>query len=349
MDRVIKQLNMDQLQQNLESIKSQLPEKTQLIPIIKANAYGHGLVPIAKSASEVSSVCLLGVAYPEEVRQLNKTDVQTPRLLLSESREYDNEIVTEKTHFTVYTERAIHTLNTLAKANNIHLNVHLKIDTGMHRFGCAIGDLNNRLDLINSAENLILTGVFSHLSSAELPDDTETKKQLITFQDCLDIIKQRGPLPTYCHLYNSAGTQALPMKDLTAVRVGLSIYQDVLSVKTHIKAIQELEAEQPLGYCPAYQSDQSRIIGILEVGYRDGLPTQSSNKSYVLVHGKKAPIVGQVCMDCSFVDLTDIPTAKSGDIATLLGQDGQAKITANDWHQTCQINPREILIQLGVS
>ena len=344
--RIRRTIDLEQYKKNLRNVKKEIPKETKLIPIIKGNAYGHGLTKIAKAASEVPHVILLGVAYPEEIYILDETDIKTPRLLLSEPLHFEEKIVSEKTHFSIYTDKFIKKLNRVAEEKNCMVNVHIKVNTGMNRFGACPSKVNSLIFKIKQATNLKLAGIFSHLSNAESPEDKHTIKQIKVFDSVINKITKENQ-PEHIHICNSAGTKNLPHNHYTAVRIGIKSFDNVMTITTHIKSTGTLLANNPLGYTPLYTSDKEIKYAVIEIGYRDGIPSNAQNKTEVLVNGQRAKMIGRICMDCCFIDITHIDSIIYKNKVTILGREEKETITPQEWQKKMGINPRELLIRLG--
>jgi alanine racemase len=357
------EIHLPSLRHNLQEVTRRVGTAA-VLAVVKANAYGHGAVPVSL-ALLAAGAHQLGVATVEEGLELRDAGVTAPILVMGGV--HDIQTLQRSTLTPVLPSRgAVEAAGRLADPRTAPLRVHLKIDTGMSRLGLAPDEA---LALLRSdwPPNLHLEGVMSHLASADEPDGRETEQQLARFRAFLDAIRSAGlPVPT-AHIANSAAILKYPSSHLDLVRPGLMLYgyasgptpstdlRPVLTWKSRVIQIKKVEKGQPVSYGGTFVASRPSTLAVLPVGYADGYSRALSNKGHALIGGRPAPVVGRVCMDLTVVDVTDHPAVRPGDEAVLLGQQGTAAITANDlaaWQDTisyevlCRIGPRVTRVYL---
>lgn len=341
------ELDLEALAQNMESLREHLPSGTEVMAVVKANAYGHGAVPIARAALKAGAT-RLAVALLEEGLELRRAGIEAPILVLGVTDPgalpYAQR---EQIAVTLFSEeqvaRAISTLSFQLPP----LRVHLKVDTGMHRIGFLDpASFLRAARRIDESEVTRLDGLFSHFSTADEPVSQYSKVQHQRFEEWIDLLKREGIRPGTIHMNNSAGSFRFPEWSHSMVRFGISLYglspseavkeegflplQPVLSLKSQIIQLKELPAGEPVSYGGTFVTARRTRVATLPVGYGDGVDRRLSNRGAVLVRGRRAPIIGRVCMDQLMIDVTDIPGAKEGDEAVLIGRQGTAEISADE-------------------
>lgn len=360
-DRAWIELNMQHLRQNVAALQSLLPPGCVLMPAVKANAYGHGAVWIAKELNQIGirSFCVATVTEGIELRKNNiKGDIlilgYTHPQQFSDLRKYN----------------LTQTVIDLSYAQLLHsygkkIKVHLKIDTGMHRLGERFEN-EDALCSMMQCKNLIINGAYTHLCADETKTkaDTDfTKAQVSAFYHAVADLKKHG----FCgkvHILASYGLLHYPQFGGNYARIGIALYgvlsnradlascpvqlQPVLSVKARIALTKDLHAGEAVGYGLSFTADSDRKIAVLSIGYADGIPRSlSCGMGSVLISGKEAPIIGRICMDQMIADITNVPEAQSGDIATIIGKSGQYEMTAYDLAEADGTITNEILSRLG--
>jgi alanine racemase len=311
--------------------------------VVKDGAYGHGLLPAARIATE-SGVNCLAVSTVEEAVKLREGGVRTPILLLGERQEAElSWCVAHDLTCCVSEPHGIAKLAQHAARAGKRVPVHLKINTGMNRYGVRWNEVPPVAEAIRAAKPLKLEGVFSHFSQSDELDKTFALLQLARFNEALDSLRQLGLEAGVRHLCNSGGFLDLPTAHFDMVRMWilpLGVFPSsvcrrlpgltaVMSVKARIAAIQNLQPGDHVGYGMRYTAMENRRIAVLPIGYGDGFP-RVRNLGHALIHGRRAPIVGGVSMDALTVDITEIPEAKLWDVTTLMGCDGAEEITVHD-------------------
>lgn len=356
------ELDMDNLRHNVLALKGLLPQGSELMPAVKANAYGHGAVLISKELNRlgIKSFCVAAVSEGIELR---RNGVKGDILVLGYTHPEQFSML-RKYQLTqaVIDYSYARLLNSYGKK----LKVHLKIDTGMHR----LGERSEQIDKINnifSCKNLDITGAFTHLCSDETrtePDMKYTMAQATAFYDVISALNERGCFCGKVHLLASYGLINYAELGGDYARIGIALYgvlsnradldscpielRPVLSIKARIALTKDLYAGEAAGYGLQYVAESDRKIAALSIGYADGIPRAlSCGHGKVLINGSEAPIVGRICMDQMLVDITDIPNVKSGDVAVLVGKSGQHEITAYDLAEESGTITNELLSRLG--
>jgi alanine racemase len=346
-------VNLGRLASNLGVVRRLAPGK-KIIAVVKANAYGHGATAIAQ-ALIVNGVEWLAVQMPEEALELRKAGIVAPILILGYTHSaYAADILHNNLTPTIFDfDLAVE----LDRLSSKPVNVHIKIDTGMGWAGIAVKDAINFISSVKRLPRINIDGLFTHFASADVNPDY-TKMQGESFVRILDEAKKLEVNPGLIHAANSAATVNYPQYHFDAVRTGLMLYGvppcqcetnllPVLSWSSLICDMKILHSGECVGYGCTYVAQSTRVIGTIPVGYADGWKWNLKDGGYVLVKGKKAPILGRICMDQFMVDLTDIADAGVGDRVTLIGDDGFESITVADLAATCNTTPYEILTSLG--
>lgn len=311
--------------------------------VLKDEAYGHGALDAARVALEEGAACV-GLSTLEEAMSLRDEGVTAPLLLLGERRESELEwCVAHNLTVCVNESHNVRALAKIAAAANKRVPVHLKIHTGMSRYGVRWDEALPLIELIQLEKSLALEGVMTHFSQSDETDKTFANLQLSRFNEVLHGMAERGVSVKYRHTCNSGGFLDLPHAYLDMVRVGILMYgvfpssvcrripgiEPVMSVKARIAAIQKLKPGEVVGYGMRYTAPSERRIAVLPIGYGDGFP-RVRNLGHVLLHGKRAPLIGGIAMDALMVDITDIPEAQMWDEAVIMGRQGNEEITVHD-------------------
>lgn len=343
--RVFANISLDVLRDNIEKGRALIAPGTKLMGVVKADAYGHGAVPVAKAIEDL--VDAYGVAMPEEGVELRQAGIRKPILVLGYTAPEMAELAIryDITMAVFQSETAVH-YNTTAERMKKKAKVHIKLDTGMSRIGylCSEESVED-IEKIAKLPYVEIEGMFTHFSKADEADKTFAKEQLKRYLDFSAVLEQRGISLPCRHVCNSAGMIDIPEGSLDMVRFGVTMYgmyptddvtkerlpvKPVMEVKTHISHIKTLPAGVGIGYSGTYVTQKETRVATLCVGYGDGYPRGLSGAGRVLIHGKSAPILGRICMDQCMVDVTEIPEAKPGDIVTLMGRDGADFISAEE-------------------
>lgn len=365
------ELDMDALEHNVRFLQSRLPSGCKLMPAVKANAYGHGAVPIAKELNRlgVDSFC---VACASEGIELRKAGIKGEILILGYTspdqfprlRRYR---LTQTVVDYAYAESL--------KKSGIRLHVHIAVDTGMHRLGIRCED-TEQIAAIYEIRNLMVDGIYTHLSACD-SDTSEsrsfTESQIAAFFQVIEVLKAKGCPCKGLHLLSSYGILNYPDATADYVRPGIALYgllsrdkdsnrildignieadtpslRPVLSLKAQVSSLRTLHIGESAGYGLSFTADRDMKLAVLSIGYADGLPRAlSDEKGRVLINGYSAPVIGRICMDQTLVDVSRIPTVTQGDTAILIGRSGMQEITAGELAERCGTITNEILSRLG--
>lgn len=359
--RVYAEIDLSAIKQNIVNIKNNLPGSVLVMPVIKADAYGHGAVHVAKAIYNISDY--FGVATIEEALELRNSGIDKPILILSTlSSNHFAEAVLNDITVNVYTQEMAEKLSETAVSLGKRVKIHLVLDTGMNRIGLSCDDKGiETAKKIVSYPNLTAEGIFSHYATADEIDKSYALIQQKRFDEFLDKLSVNGIDFKLKHICNSAASSDLNDKCYSMVRPGIVIYglypseyasknldlKSALQFKSHIYYIKEVPKGEGISYGRTYVTDSNRIIATVPVGYADGFPRLLSNKGRVIVNGKYAPIVGRICMDQFMIDITDIEGVKLEDTVTLIGTDGDAEITADEIASICGTINYEIVCGIG--
>lgn len=330
-----------------------------VMPIIKANAYGHGLERTAQCL-ENAGAQWFGVARIEEALLLREIGIKANIIVLGyTSPARVPHAIKENIILTVYDQDVISSYANQAIKLDEKLMLHIKIDTGMGRLGVMANDAFDFITRVASHSNLEFQGLFTHFANADNPSDPTTHEQMNKFNALLEKIQQNGIFPEIIHAANSAGTLAFPDSRFNLVRVGIAVYgiapsshvhlpvgvKTCLTWKTRLISIKTLPAGHGISYGFNYITKRQERIGVIAVGYGDGLRRIDGNQ--VLIRGKRTHVVGSVCMDQCMVQLDDIPEAKIGDEVVIVGKQDGEEITVDQIAETWKTIPYEVICGLA--
>jgi len=336
----------------------------QLCAVVKANGYGHGAVPVARAALE-GGATWLGVALVEEGVELRDAGLEAPILVLSEPPlDAMDEVVGRRLTPTVYTEAGVEAAAKAVAAAGIdyRLNVHVKVDTGMHRVGAAPEAALGLADAVNRRPELRLAALWTHLAVADEPDNEFTAEQLERFERVRLTLQRRGVLPDLVHAANSAGLIAHPASRYNFVRCGIAIYgidpdpalagrvdlRPAMSLKAQVAYVKEVPAGDRISYGLRYQFDEHAVVATVPAGYADGITRRLSFvDGEVLVGGRRHPIAGTVTMDQIMIDCGADADVAPGDEVVLIGRQGSEAITADEWAARLDTIAYEVVCGIG--
>lgn len=355
------EIDLNRLNHNVQRIKSILNPKTKYLAIVKADAYGHGIETVALFA-EKHGADYLGVAIPEEGVQLRVAGVKCPILILGTTP--DTHLKTVVEHDLIPAVFSVHTLTELQKAaaaQNKTCRFHFKIDTGMNRIGFTEKDsFIEAVDQLKDCPNLILDGMFTHFAVSEAEDRSFTLLQAAKFDEFCEIIHARGYHPLL-HASNSGGILFFPELQYDMVRGGIAMYgynptgvpddafplEPVMRWTSRIVHLKTVQPGESVSYGRRFIAERPTVIATVPVGYGDGYKRCLSCRSSVLIHGKRAPVVGSICMDQMMVDVTGIDSPSIDDEVVLLGSQGDESITADELASLAETVSYEILLSVS--
>ena len=334
-------ISLDNLEHNYRKLRSRLPQGCRFLGVMKADAYGHGAVPISHALADLGAE-YLAVSNIEEAVQLRRGNVRLPILILgyTPATYADNMVfmdITQEVHSLSYAQE----LNEALSGTNYILNVHLKLDTGMTRLGFFAYDsalTQEQIVAVSRLQHLRIEGVFTHFAAADstaAEDAAFTRLQYARFADMLSQLEAAGVKPEIRHCCNSGAAMLYPEYAMDMIRPGIATYgvhpssdtvglldlRPVMSVYTSVAQIRTIPADTAISYGRTYLTPSARRIAVLPVGYADGLPRALSGKASFRVHGRDVPVVGRICMDMCMADVTDVPELSEGDTLTIFGYD----------------------------
>lgn len=355
------EVDLNALARNLHVLKEHIGPDQLILAVVKADAYGHGAVNVARCL-QAEGVEMLGVATPEEGLGLRRAGLDVPILVLGPVPAHWMSLMAE----TALTPTAFgpSSLDAILEAGNRPgrpLSFHLKVDTGMGRLGFLPDQMPAALERIASTPGkAVLEGLFTHLSCSDDPADPFTRAQLSAFSAVLRRVRAAGFSPRYIHAANSGGILDHPDAHCNMVRPGLLLHgihpapsssrldlSPTLAFKTRLALIKRLPAGSPLGYGRSFITVRPSLIGTVLAGYADGLNRLLGRRGHALVRGAQAPYVGRISMDFAMIDLTDIPRADEGDEVVLLGRQGNEEVHATQFAAWAETIPYEALCSIG--
>lgn len=339
-------INLDYLHDNITAIKNKLDPSTKIMAVVKADGYGHGDHYISNALAN-DGVNFFAVSNLDEALSLRHAGITSDILILGFTPAQSAlELSEQNISQTVFSEKYAKELNDYCVKNNCKVNVHIKLDTGMGRIGFIENDTIDATNEVKSLfhfKGLCFKGIFSHLSSADSLDDDSiayTKQQVERFNRVVGTLNVQGIQFEYIHLQNSAGIAFVPNLKYTHARAGIVMYgvapsneevdlnlKPVMELKSVISLVKEIDVGTSISYNRRFVSEGKMKVATVPIGYADGYPRLLSNKGEMLVNGKRAPIIGNVCMDQLMLDVTNIVNVEEGDIVTVVGTDGDEQIT----------------------
>ena len=333
------EVDLDAIYHNIIEMRKHIRPDTLLLAVIKADAYGHGAVAVAKALED--EVDYYAVAHLEEAEELRRYGIRTPILILGTCvPEEFEDLIRHQITINIYRLEDAKKLSETAQAMQQTAKVHIKLDTGMHRIGfpCneqAVEDIKK----IAALPGLELEGIFTHFAKADEKNKEAFEYQLNQFRYMLGVLENEGIRFPIRHAANSAAIMEAGDLELDMVRSGISTYglypseevekdtadlRPAMALRSRITHVKTLPAGEGIGYGWTYTTTRETKVATIPAGYADGYKRALSNQGRVLIHGISAPIIGRVCMDQFMVDVTDVPNVKVGDMATLFGRDGNA-------------------------
>ncbi len=346
-NRVYAGIDLDAIAYNMEQMKKRIGDHARLIAVVKADGYGHGAVPVARMFEECSYVWGYAVACLEEATELREHGIRKPILVLGcVFPDQFEEMIRYDVRPAVYMESMAELISQEAVRQGKDAFIHIKIDTGMGRIGFPVTEESaDAVERISRLPGIRIEGMFTHFAKADERDKTYTFLQHDRFMRMKEMIEKRQVPTRYFDCDNSAGIIDFPDMKHDLARAGIAMYgmypsdevdqkavdlRPALSLVSHVSFVKEVEAGTPISYGGTFVSDRPMRVATIPVGYGDGYPRSLSNKGYVLIHGKRARILGRVCMDQFMADVTDIPETAFMDRVVLVGRDGDEEITVDE-------------------
>jgi len=341
------EINLDALEHNFTCIKERTGKEAKILAVVKANAYGHGAIEISQALQELG-VDFLGVATCEEGIELRTASITTPIILLAGSFSGQATAVLQHDLIpVVYNLESARELSQHAHQSKRRVKIHVKIDTGMGRLGVVPPATNHFFENLTELPGLEIEGILTHLADTNQDNHSGvdfTRRQVALFKQQIEELHNRGIHPQYTHLANSAAIIGKQLDTFNLVRPGIMLYgaypaktltqmidlQPVMSLTTKIIALKTVPEGTSISYGRTFTCTRESLIATLPIGYADGYTRSLSNRGEVLIRGRRAPVVGVVCMDMAMIDATEIPGVSLGDDVVLMGSQAHESITAED-------------------
>lgn len=356
------ELDREALSHNVSLLRRMLPEGCRLMPAVKANAYGHGAVLMAEELNRlgIDAFC---VACPAEGVALRRAKIKGEILILGRTEPEDLPLLARYHLAQTVVDRSY---ADLLSRSGIKLHVHIGIDTGMHRFGIPCEDTGDILSVFRM-KNLSVDGMLTHLAACDSSDEqcvAFTEAQIQAFDQTVRLLSEHGVACPKLHIQSSYGLINYHCRGMAYARPGILLYgvhscpeyaaacresfAPVLSLKARVASVRTLSPGDHAGYGPDFTAERPMRIAVLSIGYADGLPRLlSGGKGFVLIKGRRAPVIGRICMDLTIVDVSGCPSVKPGDIAVIIGSSAGREISAEEMADRCGTITNELLSRLG--
>ncbi len=355
------EVDLNAIGHNLNAIKSMVGNETKILSIVKADAYGHGAVEVSQTL-EQNGTDMLGVAFPGEGIELRKNNITIPILILNPVlSEQIEDVIQHSLRVTVNSLDIANELSITAKKYHRNIRIHVEIDTGMGGDGVCPDRTIPFIKALLLIENLEIEGVFTHFSSSQEKDKSFTYEQNRKFKEVIKQLENEKISIPLIHAANSAAILDIPDSHFNMVRPGLILYgifpsnyvsrnielKQAMSFKTRIINLKKLDPGSVIGYGRTFEIMKQTTVATIPVGYKDGFNRGFSNLGEVLVHGKRVPIIGRVCMDRCFIDVTNIPDVEIGSEVILFGNQGDETISIESTAELIGTIPYEVVCNVG--
>jgi alanine racemase len=358
----VAEIDLSALLYNLGQVKKCIRPDCRVLAVVKANAYGHGALPVARTLVSAGA-SMLAVAWVQEGIELRRAGVRVPILVMGGATEEEcGAVLAHRLTTAVYQPAQILTLEKSAKKKNRKVKVHIKIDTGMGRLGApSTKEMSELIDALRRSSHVVAEGIMTHMAEDGIEDRSFTQLQLSLFKKATDLLKREAIPVAFKHAANSAMTIDVQQAHFNMVRPGIILYgylpsnslshpielRPVMTLKTRILQLKRVPKGATISYGRTFTTRRESLIATLPVGYADGIPRALSDKGHVLVRSRRAPIVGRICMDMMMVDFTDHGNVQEGEEVILMGREGQEKITADEIGEKTGTIAYEILCGIG--
>jgi alanine racemase len=355
------EIDLDAIKQNIQTITHFIGEGVEVIGVLKANAYGHGAAPIAQAAVQ-AGISRLAVHRLSEGTALRHAGIKVPILIMGYTPpEGAFKILNACLTPSVITLEFAKALSIVSRSNNKTTSIHIKVDTGMSRYGLMPDEVLAFAKKLLQLPGLFLEGIFTHLATSELVDQSFAHEQLIIFEQVLKTLKSSGIEFPLIHAASSAAIVKFPEAYFNAVRLGIFLYggksskdfelpfelRSALTLKSIVSRVRVLPPGSAISYNRTYILKEATRVALVPVGYGDGYPRNLSNRASVLIHGKRARIIGMICMDQFVVDISEIPEVKQDDEVVLIGKQGTDFIGVEELAELANTNSNEIMTSLS--
>jgi len=357
----IAEIDLETLEFNYRQIQKRIPKGAKILGVVKADAYGHGALPISLKLEKLG-VEYLGVAFSDEGVELRKGGVRTPILIMGGIYPEDvDRVFRFDLTPVVFQKESLQLLSKEAERRRKKVRVHLKVDTGMGRLGVPMNLWSIFLKELKRFPKIEIEGILSHFSMTDEDGGSFSHYQWREFQKALAMAKEIGISYKYLHMANSATLTAFPAYSGNLVRPGIMLYgsypspafqnliklKSIMNLKTRILFLKKVPPGRKISYGGTFITERESLIATLPIGYADGYNRQLSNQGEVLIRGRRAPVVGKVCMDYIMVDVTDIPNVNTRDEVILMGRQGKEQITADEIAEKINSISYEVLCLIG--
>lgn len=360
--RVYADISLDNIIANVKDLMSLTMPGTKAMAVVKADAYGHGDVAVARALEPFTDA--YAVATVEEGLNLRDNGIEKMILVLGyvDSAHFES-IINADISIPLFDSETADELSLTAVRLGRRAKCHIKVDTGMRRIGLEPDQSGIETVIkISKLQGIEAEGIFTHFAAADEADKTGANKQLEKFRTFIDCLADKGITFKYKHCSNSAGIIDMPGANMDMVRLGIAMYgmypsdevikenvklYPAVELKSFVTMVKTIKTGERVSYNGTYAAKRDSVIATVETGYADGYPRNLSNKGYVLIRGQRAPIAGRVCMDQFMVDVTDIPGVCRGDMVTLIGSDGGENISVEEIAETAGTFNYELVCGLG--
>ena len=338
------EIDLNAIEYNIKAYKKHINPLVEVIAVVKANAYGHGAVQVAQAALSCGAG-RLAVHRAIEGVELRQAGIEAPILIMGYTPSDGAKLIVENDLTpSLITHEFAQALSGQAQALGRRVPVHIKVDSGMGRYGLQPTEVSQFAESLNGLPGLYLEGLFTHFSTADSLDQSHTLNQLAVFKDVVTTLETTGIHVPLVHAANSAAAMRFPQAQFNAIRLGLAMYgmnpsdewppvfeiHPALTLKSCISRVSRLPIGTGISYGRTFITPEDMEVGLVPVGYGDGFHRILSNRGAVLVHGKRASLLGRVCMDQFVIDLRGIPDVQQDDEVVLIGSQGQERITAEE-------------------
>lgn len=349
------QIDLGALRDNARALRTRGGERVDVIGMVKANAYGHGAVEVSR-ALLAAGVERLAVAFVAEAQELRAHGIASPLLVMSSAASESALIVEHGITPAVFDLPRTEALAAAARRAGKRVSVHVNVDTGMGRLGVPHASALPLIERLLDVPELLVEGVFTHLSSSDEEDRAYTELQITRFREVLDALAAKGIRLPYTHIQNSGGILNHPELKVSAIRPGISLYglypspvcrggaplKPVLSLYSRVAMVKTVPEGTFVSYNRTHRTTAETTLATVSCGYADGLPRLLSSRGRVLIRGRACPIVGRVTMDFIVVDATGVPGVAVDDRVTIIGREGDQEITADEVAEAAQTISYEI-------
>jgi alanine racemase len=355
------EIDLDALSHNVRAIKAHVGEKVRLAVAVKANAYGHGAVPVAREALRAGASYLLAARLEEGI-QLRRAGIDAPVLVMGNIAPGNiGTAVAHSLSLTIINEKQLSAAAEASGARGLEASVHIKLDTGMNRNGADRDAVVPLARIAAGHPSLRLEGLYTHFACADETDKTSSLKQFDVFKTVCSRLTDEGIHIPLLHAANSAAAIDLPETHLDMVRCGIAVYglygsphvsrsvalKPVMTLLGRIERIHDLRPGDGVSYGFDFKAAVPTRVALVPIGYGDGYPRQLSGRAEVLIKGRRAKILGRICMDQCVVNIDEIPEAETGDRVTIMGEDGNERISARALAEIAGTNEYDIVTSLS--